>query len=134
MGKHPWGIGCCLRCARGLAAVEAALVFPAFFAMIFGIIEVSMFMNKRSGVQYSCDAAARYVMTNTTLTNAQITAYAQTKMTGWGATGVTFSVTRTTEYGADYVAINGSFTYTSSTIMFRFFHPTVSLKARAPIS
>jgi hypothetical protein len=48
---------------RGLAAVEMALVLPAFLLLVFGIIEVSTIMRSWLTLQEAAETGARYAST-----------------------------------------------------------------------
>lgn len=125
---HPWAND-----RRGTAAIEAAVLLPVFLLLVFALVEATLFMTKRSGMQYACDAAARYAMADTTLTDTQILTYAETKMAAWGG-GATFTITHSTTNSVNYITVAGTFTYQPISALFSYFHPTVSLKSKVALS
>jgi Flp pilus assembly protein TadG len=54
-----------MRCRRGVTALESALVFPFFFALLFGIEEVGRLLWMQNSLQYAVEAAARCAAINT---------------------------------------------------------------------
>ena len=48
-----------IRDAHGTSAVEFALTAPAFFAIVFGIIETGLMLWTQQGLQHGAQLAAR---------------------------------------------------------------------------
>ncbi|PWC52789.1 TadE/TadG family type IV pilus assembly protein [Azospirillum sp. TSO22-1] len=69
-----------MRDERGAAAVEFALVFPVFIAMLIAIIELATFFWTRNTLQFAAEEAARLAMVNTAATPAAVQAAASAKL------------------------------------------------------
>ena len=52
----------CLRDAKGGAAVEFALLAPVFFMLMFGVLQVGVWLQNYNAVQSLASDGARYVM------------------------------------------------------------------------
>ncbi|HYH38549.1 MAG TPA: TadE/TadG family type IV pilus assembly protein [Azospirillum sp.] len=63
-----------MRDERGAAAVEFALVFPVFIAVLIAIIELATFFWTRNTLQFAAEEAARLAMVNTAATPAAVRA------------------------------------------------------------
>ncbi len=79
--------------ARGAAAVEFAMVFPAFIALIVGGIYTAQLLYAASSLRYAVEAAARCYSVNTTVcTSASTTqTYALGKYLGPASPAPTFT-------------------------------------------
>lgn len=83
------------RACEGAAAVETAIIFPAFFLLLFGIIEAGMLFSTQSTLQFAVEAAARCAVVNTSLcgTTSAVQDYAVSQATGLTVSSSSFSVT-----------------------------------------
>jgi Flp pilus assembly protein TadG len=80
------------RHARGIALVEAALVFPLVLMVTFAMIEYGWMFLKQEQLYNVARQAARFAATPDA-TNAQVTSLISTSMTsyGMGSSGYTYS-------------------------------------------
>jgi hypothetical protein len=77
-------------CRRGVSAVEMALVLPLFFAMLLGIVNLSLLLWTQASLFYAAQAAARCASVNPTTcgNQAAIQTYAQSQYFGQMVGGV----------------------------------------------
>src|ERR1700686_4227881 len=83
----------CHACEAATAG-EAALIFPVFFLVLFGIIEAGVLFWTQSTLQFAVEAAARCTVVNTTVCNttSAIQDYAVSQATGLTLSSSSFSV------------------------------------------
>lgn len=86
------------RQTEGATALEFALVAPAFFALVAGIIELSLVLWIQLALQHGVEAAARCASINQSLCAAtsQIQSYAASQSYGLSPPTSTFTVTTPT--------------------------------------
>jgi Flp pilus assembly protein TadG len=60
-------------CERGSSAVERAIVAPAFFWLVFGIIFVGMILWTQASLHFAAQSAARCAAINTGACNSSTT-------------------------------------------------------------
>jgi Flp pilus assembly protein TadG len=84
------------RACEGATAVETAIVFPAFFLMLFGIIEGGILFHTQSTLQFAVEAAARCAAVNTNVcgTTDAVQDYAVSQLSGLPVSSASFSVTQ----------------------------------------
>ncbi len=97
---------------RGAAAVEFALVTPAFLIMVMGIIDFSRIFWVKSTMQFAVEQAARHVMVNPTLSDTLLVQFAEDELAKVSLTGVTFPppVSDTTD-GVDFRTLTANYTF-----------------------
>ncbi len=100
----------CDTCA-GTAAIEFALVVPAFFMIVFGIEEFSRCVWTQSALQFAVEAAARCAAVDaaTCGTPSQVQQYAVSKMPAPGATAAAFTYNNAATCGS---LVSGSMAFT----------------------
>lgn len=54
-------------CRRGVSAVEMALVMPLFFALLLGVVNVSLVLWTQASLYFAAQAAARCASANPTI-------------------------------------------------------------------
>lgn len=123
-----------LRCKEATTAVEFALLAPLIIAVCMMIFEGGRIMWAKNTVQSATEQAARYAIVNSAATDNQITAIATGYYDGAGPGTPTFSVVRDTVGGTNFVAVNGSYSFTFMFNFFDFGDLTLTGKARVPIS
>ncbi len=79
---------------RGASALEFALIAPAFFMFVFGVIEMGLLFWTQIGMQHGAEMAARCASVNNVLcgNTAAITSYAAQQSLGLSLPPSTFSV------------------------------------------
>ena len=101
-------------CQKGTAAVETALVMPAFFiALIFGITKVSLVLWTQASLNFAAEAAARCSAVNTSScgTPADVQTYALSHYFGEPLGGSNPFIYSATGCGH---TVTASYTYTLS--------------------
>ena len=80
----------------GTAAVETAIVLPAFLLMLFAVIEGGLLLWNQSTLQFAVEAAARCAAVNTTLcgSTSAIQSYAASQANGMTVASSSFSVSQ----------------------------------------
>ena len=121
-----------LACCRGATAVEFAIVAPLFLTMMVGVFELSRAMWIKASMQYAVEETSRYALVNTTKTAAELTTYAQTKLTdaGVGTTGMTFTITA----DGTVADIQVSYSFETLTSLLPFPSLALTAKSRVPLS
>lgn len=79
---------------RGASALEFALIAPAFFMFVFGVIEMGLLFWTQIGMQHGAEMAARCASVNNVLcpNTVAITSYASQQSLGLSLPPSTFSV------------------------------------------
>jgi Flp pilus assembly protein TadG len=93
---------------KGTAAIEFALVLPAYLLLVLGIIELGFIMWGYAALEYGASYGARYAFVNPSKTNQQIQDYALSRI---AFNTSNFTYTATSVSGAS-VDVDGTFTYT----------------------
>lgn len=110
----------------GNAAVEFALVAPAFLALVFGIVNLSAVLYASAQLHYAAEDAARCYSVRTTVCTSATTAqtYAAAAYRGPGI-GASFTAANTgachhslaSPYAADGHAVTGTGTYQINAVL-----------------
>jgi Flp pilus assembly protein TadG len=74
-------------------AVEFAFVFPVLIVFILGIFAVGSVMHSISSVKYALEETARMLQMNKSLTQSDLQAAIDQKLTSYGKQAVTLTVT-----------------------------------------
>ncbi len=93
---------------RGNAAIEFSLIFPVFFLLIMGIIELGFILWGYSSLEYGASYGARYAFTHPTSSAQTIQDAALSRIENAGSS---FSYTATIAQNS-YVDVDGTFSYT----------------------
>lgn len=109
---------------RGAAAIEFAIVVPAFILMIWGLLQVGLIFEANSGMQQALGEGARYATIYPTPTDTQIQSKITSKKFGVG-NGTWSTPTISTNAGAGTKTI--TVTYSQPTDFLFFNGPTVSI-------
>jgi Flp pilus assembly protein TadG len=110
------------RSQKGVAAVEFALIAPAFFGLIMSVIDVGRYMWVLNTMQYAIDDAVRAGVVQK-LSNTQIKQHAADALKPINASSVTVAVVSS----ADSVTVTATSSY-------HFFFPISSFVAEASIN
>jgi TadE-like protein len=112
---------------RGTSAIEFAVTSPAYFLLLFGIIEAGLLLWTQLGLQHGAEQAARCATINSAIcSNVNATqTYAAQQSFGINPPPSTFNVT--TPACGNQVSAN----YTFSFFTQYFGLPTMALKAQA---
>lgn len=94
--------------ARGVAAIETALILPAFLLFMIGMMELGRAYWMRSSLQYAVDQAGRYTMINTTATTSAVQTYVLNNIKGFPTATVTALATDSIVSSVNYRTINAS--------------------------
>jgi Flp pilus assembly protein TadG len=82
-----------LRCSSGAVAVEFAIVFPVLIVFVLGIFAIGSVMHCISSVRFALEETARMLQMNSTLTQGDLQAAIDQKLTYYGKQAVTLSMT-----------------------------------------
>lgn len=111
----------------GTAAVELALLLPAFLTFLLGIVEFGRLFWTQSALQFAVEAAARCAAVNTTTCNGTTATqnYAASQVFGITVPSASFTVSQPS--CGNEVSISYAFTFVAPTLL-----PwTVSLNAQS---
>src|SRR4029453_13732183 len=106
-----------LRATDGAAAVEFALVVPVFILFCIGILEAGRMMWIRNSVH----------------TDTELAAHASTYYDAVSLDAPTFTVTRDTTGGVNFVTVSGAYTFQFEFSFFDFGAIQLDGKARVPL-
>jgi Flp pilus assembly protein TadG len=81
------------RCTSGAVAVEFAIVFPLLIIFVLGIFTVGSVMHCISSVKYALEETARMLQMNSSLTQDDLQAAIDKKLTYYGDQAVTLTMT-----------------------------------------
>ena len=103
------------RGTKGSVAIEFAFLAIPTFLMIFGVIEAGRIVWTMNTVRYAVEETCRYASINVDLSNEEYTAYAEDKMEAMAVPSAPLRILSSsyTEYGIDFVEIQGDYTITS---------------------
>jgi len=96
-----------LRHQGGATALEFAMVLPIFIAFMIGIFEFGWAQHKLSTIRFAMETAARQLMLNPTLTEAQISTLVKNKINGIGDSNVTITLTMVDTVGGKVAKMTG---------------------------
>jgi Flp pilus assembly protein TadG len=98
-------------CRKGSVAVEFALIIPVALMIFLGIVEVGRAMWVRTSLQFVAEEGARYMMVHQNAPDAELSAFALSKLVGVDPASVDLSLDRETVDGTDFVTINATFQF-----------------------
>jgi Flp pilus assembly protein TadG len=124
MHKILRNLRCFLRATNGAAAVEFAIVAPIFILFCIGIFEAGRMMWIRNSIQTATEEAARYAMVHTTATDTELAV---------SLDAPTFTITRDTTDGVNFVTVSGAYTFQFEFTFFDFGNIELNGKARVPL-
>lgn len=80
---------------RGTSAVEFAIIAPVFIALLLGVFELGWALHCNQSVDWAVQTAARQLVANPTMTNAQLTSSVQSILSNldYDPNAVTVSLT-----------------------------------------
>jgi Flp pilus assembly protein TadG len=122
-----------LRATNGAAAVEFAIVAPIFILFCIGIFEAGRMMWIRNSIQTATEEAARYAMVHTTATDTELAAHAANYYADVSLDAPTFTITRDTTDGVNFVTVTGAYTFQFEFTFFDFGNIELDGKARVPL-
>ena len=122
-----------LRATNGAAAVEFALVVPVFILFCIGIFEAGRMMWIRNSIQTATEEAARYAMVHTAATDTELAAHAANYYDDVSLDVPTFTVTRDTTGGVNFVTVSGAYAFQFEFSFFDFGTIQLDGKARVPL-
>lgn len=99
-----------LRDTSGAAALEFALVFPVFIALMFSIFQFGWAQHKLSSIRYAMEAASRSWVLDPDLTEAQIEAIVLAKLDTLADDNITIDMAQETVDGGLIYKLTGSYT------------------------
>lgn len=102
-----------LREEQGTTAVEFALIAIAFLALVFSIFEGGRIFWTLNTMQYAVESGARYTLTNTDATTAEITQVTRDAINGIPVTNdnPVITVSFSTVNDVDFVQIDAVYTF-----------------------
>lgn len=80
------------RCTSGTVAIEFAFVFPLLIVLVLGIFTVGSVMHCISSVRYALEETARMLQMNSSLTQGDLQAVIDKKLTYYGDQAVTLTM------------------------------------------
>jgi Flp pilus assembly protein TadG len=122
-----------LRATDGAAAVEFAIIAPVFILLCVGIFEAGRMMWIRNSIQTSTEEAARYAMVHTSASDAELTKHATDYYANVSLDAPTFTITRDTTDGMNFVTVSGAYTFKFEFTFFDFGTFELDGKARVPL-
>lgn len=121
-----------IRCSRGSAAVEFAMIAPFLFLLIYGTIELSRFMYIRHSLQFAVDEAARFAMVRPGVTSSQVKNFATNRVESSYAYEAQFGISRDVSGGVNFIRIDANYDYTSLIHIANLGSFTVNVYSRVP--
>ena len=111
----------------GAAAVETAIVLPAFLLLLFAVVEAGLLFWTQTTLQFAVEAAARCATVNTTVcgSTSAIQSYAAAQAAGMTVSSASFNVSQPS--CGNQVSIS----YTFSFIDTALFPGTITLNAQS---
>ncbi|MEG3617949.1 TadE/TadG family type IV pilus assembly protein [Magnetovibrio sp. PR-2] len=122
------------RCKKGATAVEIALLAPALFLMVYGVIETGRALWISNTLQRAAESATRYAVVNSDASDAQITTQAQTDATGMNSGDLTVNVTHDATGGVNFVTVEVTFDFSVMSGVVPIDDVTLSGRSRVPFN
>lgn len=94
-----------LRCDRGVAAVEFAIVSMVFFTLVIGGIDMGRTFYIKNQLSHLADQASRSVLMDPDVSDTALTNFVQTEFSAGDAGQITVTVTSETAAGIEYRVI-----------------------------
>lgn len=126
IGTRKQLVGLSVAC-DGAAAVETAIVLPAFLLLLFAVVEAGLLFWTQTTLQFAVEAAARCATVNTTVcgSTSAIQSYAAAQAAGMTVSSASFNVSQPS--CGNQVSIS----YTFSFIDTALFPGTITLNAQS---
>ena len=105
-----WLRACAIR-RHGGSAVEFALVAPTLFAVVLGVLEFGIYAWYKHSLEFATEETARVVMTQTAVTEAEVTAAIKTRVSAIASEDLAATVTQETIGPTTFVTMSVSYTY-----------------------
>ena len=122
------------RCQSGAAAVEMALVLPAFLAFCLGTVEFGRMYWVRSSLQYAVEEAARFALAHPTATDQDLNDLTLERFGNVSYGIPTVTVTRETVGSDNYIIIDATYAFEFITQWFPSEPMTLAGRSRIPLS
>lgn len=101
------------RCESGVAAVEFAFIFPLLVMFLIGIFVAGSLLHSVSSVNYALEETARMLQMNSKLTQQDLQAALDKKLSNYGNQAVTLAMTVDKDsYGSTIARLTASYPYT----------------------
>lgn len=94
-----------LRCDRGVAAIEFAIVSMVFISMVIGGIDMGRTFYVKNQLSHLADRASRTVLLDPDVSDATLTSFVQGEFTAGDANQIAVTVSTETSGGIDYRVI-----------------------------
>lgn len=94
-----------LRCERGVAAIEFAIVSMVFISMVIGGIDMGRTFYVKNQLSHLADQASRTVLLNPDTSDATLTSMVKDAFTAGDATQVSVTVSTESSAGIEYRVI-----------------------------
>ena len=120
-------------CRLGSVAIEFAVLLPVFLALIYGLFEFARIAWTQTTLEYAVEEAARFAMVNPTASATEITDFANDSATGLDATLIIINVTLETLGEAEFVTVDGTYTFVPIVKIVGLGKYILTSKARMPI-
>jgi Flp pilus assembly protein TadG len=108
-------------------------VAPLFRAMMVGVFELGRAMWIKASMQYAVEETARYVLVNTSKTDAELQDHAQTTLSGAGVDTTDMDFSNTTTDGT-VATIQVDYAFQTLTTLLPFPSLILTAKSRVPLS
>ena len=122
------------KCKRGATAVEIALLAPALFLMIYGVIETGRALWISNTLQRAAESATRYAVVNSDASDAEIEAQAESEATGVDAADVDVSISHDATGGVNFVTVVVTFDFSVMSGVVPIDDVTLSGRSRVPFN
>lgn len=100
-------------CEAGVAAVEFAFVLPLLIIFLIGIYAAGALLHSVSSVGYALEETARMLQMNSKLTQKDLQAALDKKLSSFGSQAVTLAMTVDKDsYGSSIARLTASYPYT----------------------
>ena len=122
------------KCKKGATAVEIALLAPAVFLMIYGVIETGRALWISNTLQRAAESATRYAVVNSDASDAEITTEAETDATGINAGDLDVAITHDATGGVNFVTVEVTFDFSVMSGIVPIDDVTLSGRSRVPFN
>jgi len=100
------------KCHRGAVALEFAMGFPIFLALVYGLFEFARIFWTQNTMQFAIEEAARSAVVNSSITETEISTMVVNRAAGLNGANISVAVTFEDANGSrGFVTITGTFDY-----------------------
>lgn len=119
---------------RGVNAIEFAMVFPVFVAMLFGVIQMGLALYVSSSVQYALEKTARAAMLDGGISASTLQQQFNAQLDEFTDKTVVMAYSTESASGIDIVVLKANYVHVFQIPLVPVFEISFPVEVRVPVS